>query len=737
MPPRTATVWIDDIAGDGAGVITDVFDLYHDETLDQTETLTLELAADHPKAPLLVADVGVRLDDRSFYVREVSRRRNGTDVIISAECEALWYRLLDTTRVGSVVLSSVTAAAGLATILDGTGWVVGGQTSASSTTFSLEEQDQTVLALVRKWAAITGLSVVWDTSSRAVNLVSSRGASSGASFRFGKNIKSGTKRIQPPLATVVYGYGADGLNFAGLNSGKQYLEDFTWYTDQGLTIDEARALYTRQRVFSDTSYLVDADLMAATAAKLALWSQPSVEYAADVVDISELTGVRERIRAGDTVTVYDPDLDLDQRTTVVRYKRFPLAPWNNEIGLAFASDPQRDGASSARPQSSSDWHQFVSNTADAKQLRNDARYVLGHIPLQFREGGQANYHVDFFATGVGAGTLTMELYDNTTASTVYRALPLAYTDGVTVHGSMSFAAEDLTGTHDYVARYSTVASGGPGAALGVNFAAGEARFYIMALGAVQQTPTVTNSQRFDYVGALQTFTVPDDVFEITIEAHGSQGGSETGVSVGGSGGKVTATFPVVAGQVLNVGAGFPLNGGGGGFNSGSSSSASAGGASSYVSASTFANALIVAAGGGGAGESSGANNDSGGPGGYIVGGNGLAASSNLRGVAQGATQTAGGAGGTGPDGPSAGFPGTFGQGGAGRNIANAFAFAPGGGGGGWYGGGGAYGELSSGFHPGGGGGGSGWVDPTGTDISNTDGENAAAGYVIISWETPA
>ena len=105
--------------------------------------------------------------------------------------------------------------------------------------------------------------------------------------------------------------------------------------------------------------------------------------------------------------------------------------------------------------------------------------------------------------------------------------------------------------------------------------------YVAPIGV---NPCVSGNTVFVYTGAIQTFTVPAGVTSITIEALGAQGGGS-----GGLGAKMTGTFTVTPGQVLQVLVG-GLGGNGGSYGSG-------GGGGTFVVAP--GNVLLIAAGGGG------------------------------------------------------------------------------------------------------------------------------------------
>lgn len=283
---------------------------------------------------------------------------------------------------------------------------------------------------------------------------------------------------------------------------------------------------------------------------------------------------------------------------------------------------------------------------------------------------------------------------------------------------------------------------------------------------------LSGSQTLSYTGSLQTFTVKSCVSSISVDTYGAQGGgTSSGLPAGGKGARMSGTFAVVGGTVLNVVVGgmgttrgcygpptAELGGGGGG--------------GSFVWKVGNTTPLIVAAGGGGSASLSSLGGATfctsrGGQGGQTAGA--LAGSQNSGTQYAGAAGTAGGGGGAG--GSKTSFDNT-GAGGGGWNSAGAsFTYAPTGGiytggssgsggggdfaggtggGAGGYGGGGAAlcsGAGGGGYHGGGGGeasydgstiaincgGGGGGSFNTGASQVNQAGMRAGNGQVIISW----
>lgn len=233
-----------------------------------------------------------------------------------------------------------------------------------------------------------------------------------------------------------------------------------------------------------------------------------------------------------------------------------------------------------------------------------------------------------------------------------------------------------------------------------------------------------------------TFTVPDDLTEVTAAAFGAQGGDQRGAG-GAPGGSATAPLDVTPGATLQINVGGRgadgsggVGGGAGGFNGGGRGGDSqvrpeldapgGGGASDIrIGGTALADRVLVGGGGGGAGTGSADNGLPGGAGGGATGG----AAGGFSG--RGGTQTEGGAGGV--SGTRSGEPGVAGTGGAGSAGGEG---GGGGGGGGLFGGGGGVGVALGG---GGGGGGSGF-GPAGVVFET--GVRSGDGLVTITYELP-
>lgn len=731
-------LYVFDLNGTQTAVLEhDVQDLIHDEMLDTSETLTFNMPIG-PMTDKLVEDGEIFTEGRRFTIRSVRKNRSGPKAKVFIKAEAYWYKLLLHKKVGSFSLSGVTVLAGLNSILEGTLWVANATSGLTPDTgsFSMEEQDKSVLELIRKWASITNTKVVFNTTGLWVALQTERGAVRGETFRYGRNIDEVDKETIPPDITVLYPYGADGLTIAGVNNGVPYLEDFSYYTSRGMTLLEARERFTKMEVIYNESLLVDTELLAWAQTQMDGLGQGDVFYKMRVKDLSEFTGFAEdRYRAGDRVAVYDEEIGIDLIADVVRIQRHPNNPRLNKVELAKLAPVLGNDTSASRPSTSRNWNLFGSKSF-AYTLRNDGVFTTNRIPLLFRDGGEAFFGLGVQAVGVGAGVLHISIING--AEQTWPIADIPYTNGSQINYTSTFFYKDLVGQTDYRVRMWTTASGGPSATNGINIAHEASHFWIHAHGAVQQTPTLPNSVTFlpnggnPDSGFVQSWIVPDNVTEVLVAAHGGPGGSE-GMFANGNGGtgaKIVGRFQVVPGTAYDIYVGkwgdnlpgWP-NGGGGGTGFSTSLGGGGGGSTHMVLAGgAFSSAIIVAAGGGGTGYFGQAP----GNGGWTNGTNGAGAQPG-----GGATQFSGGT-------ASGANVGSFNQGGPGGSTSGGFPEGQGGGGGGWYGGGGGGGAGGAG----GGGGGSSWIDFSigavleEVGVATIDDTGQRGGMLQISWEDP-
>lgn len=257
------------------------------------------------------------------------------------------------------------------------------------------------------------------------------------------------------------------------------------------------------------------------------------------------------------------------------------------------------------------------------------------------------------------------------------------------------------------------------------------------------------TQSFSYTGAAQTWTVPANVYSVTMELWGAQGGAgegNSGTPNGGLGGYIKATVTVTPGEVLQVRVGGQGVAGSstaaGGYNGGGQGGrytcdGGGGGGATDVRRGAYALAdrLVIAGGGGGGGGDSNLTNlgGAGGGGGYTTGVDGTAGTvgghPGLKGTASAGGAAGGGVHACGSGGPAT--AGTLGSGGTADDGINACLDVGGGGGGGGYYGGGGAGRTAGSKADGGGGGSSAVL--VGSYVTSTNSTKTGNGAVTFTY----
>ncbi|CAM9748540.1 unnamed protein product, partial [Ectocarpus fasciculatus] len=249
------------------------------------------------------------------------------------------------------------------------------------------------------------------------------------------------------------------------------------------------------------------------------------------------------------------------------------------------------------------------------------------------------------------------------------------------------------------------------------------KLFVVLVSLRASVSATENITTFAYTGGVQQFTVPVDVYCITIDAYGAQGGVPLTykTALGGKGSYIRTEIGVSPGSVLDIyvgGQGLPTSGGwnGGGRGGSSSGRVSYGGGATDVRplGGDLTGRLIVAGGGGGGARS--CSIGTGGEGGCTAGGMGsgdcYSYGNSVR--SGGGNQTYGGIRGE----YSNSYFGQGGSLGVGGDSASQYG---GGGGGGYYGGGGG------GAGPGGGG--SSYT--TGVQLACLSGNHTGDGLMVI------
>jgi|GEM_PF-3756771 len=268
-----------------------------------------------------------------YVVRKVEETRQSDGYLYTfVECLSAFVELNDRSKIGTIEFVNLATQNGINRILDGTGWTVGYvEPAAEEYLHSMKETDRTSLWLLRQFARITGYEIVFDSLNRVVHFVHETGRQTDEVIRYRKNLKEIRKTMEPPQATVLYPRGRGGLSIESVNGGIDFIEDYSWYTEElGLSLPEAKKRFRKDYVWEDNRFVYAGNLLREGQKQIKRLSRPQIAYETSVMYI----GTNE-LDVGDYAYVIDDELGLRLSIRVVRILDRPGREWENEIEFNY------------------------------------------------------------------------------------------------------------------------------------------------------------------------------------------------------------------------------------------------------------------------------------------------------------------------------------------------------------------------------------------------------------------
>ena len=206
------------------------------------------------------------------------------------------------------------------------------------------------------------------------------GTDSGALFSYRKNLKSIQRVVDTrELVTRLYAYGKDGMTFASINGGKEYVEDYTFSSEVKVSTLDCSS-------FTNPYQMLEYAKM-----RHAEYSKPRVSYVLSAMDLSALTGYEhEAWKLGDIVTVDDKELGLLVKTRVVRRQYNLQEPWKTVIELSTKLRELGD--------SSAQWDKAADALSSAELINRQE--IKDMVPFNHLRNSRAD---DGFAYWVNSG----------------------------------------------------------------------------------------------------------------------------------------------------------------------------------------------------------------------------------------------------------------------------------------------------------------------------------------------
>lgn len=312
-----------DSSGAWEAVLENAYDIIVTGEINGEDTLSFKIPYRDSKRVYIDSEKKIQIVDDIYKVRTVtdSKDTEGNSVT-QVYAEAEFYDLTFSVRKEERTFEAEYPETAMAYALAGTEWSVGTVNVRTKRTWTSTEKN--ALSILRNAADLHGGDLVFDCPNRLVHLLTVNGKDSGALFAYKKNMKSIQRVVDTrSLVTRLYAVGADGLTFADINSGKPYVEDFT-YTNE-----------VRISTLDCSSFTNPYQMKEYTEMRLAQYAKPTISYVLNAMDLSVLTGYEhEAWELGDYVRVEDKELGISVTTRIVRREYNLQEPWNTVLELS-------------------------------------------------------------------------------------------------------------------------------------------------------------------------------------------------------------------------------------------------------------------------------------------------------------------------------------------------------------------------------------------------------------------
>ena len=301
-------------------LITQVKDYYIESDLETADKMIHFLL---PKTDAAYGDLQqeryLQTEDNVFVIKEVNhKQKDFVEIFGKIDIDGLRSKVIQE-------YESVEKAAVLVMneILVGTGWTYQAFDIPAKLR-TIRAEDKNAYEIILQAMNVYGLEVDFDALNKKVKIYQRLGTDRGSYVQSDLNLKKVEYQSDTyDLVTRIYAYGNEGLTFASINGGKEYVENFT-YTNKII-----------ERVWRDDRYTVKENLLADAQAKLAVSAIPRVSYVADVLQLTKLNPIYSILdyQLGDTVKIMDKDLGIIDYQRVMKLVAYPITPEKNKTHL--------------------------------------------------------------------------------------------------------------------------------------------------------------------------------------------------------------------------------------------------------------------------------------------------------------------------------------------------------------------------------------------------------------------
>lgn len=292
------------------------------------ETLEFVFPLDNKKSKYIRNERHVKIGNHTFIIRKITKEKT-TSKYITVYCESLWYELNDGAPNVREWWTGSTQQI-LDRILDGTGWRYGIINRSKQHRF-LAKDGSTKLYMLRYLAKLVECEIDFDTANKKVNFFTKKGTETNIVISYNRNLK-GITRIDDTtqLCSRVYMYGSGGVTIGAINGGLPYIEDYSWFDNEGIP---RRIMST---VITDERFSLLDSMLEYMQNYLATYAKPIVSY-----ELEQYI-VEEQLEIGDTVFVSDTELGKQETHRIIEREINLLYPEQSTYILDYAINELSD-----------------------------------------------------------------------------------------------------------------------------------------------------------------------------------------------------------------------------------------------------------------------------------------------------------------------------------------------------------------------------------------------------------
>lgn len=295
-------------------------------SLGGSKTMQFDISPQSSEYRVIAEEERIEYDGVYYNVKSINERRTTATVNAEIDLDGLKGKIFSTFKYDTI--SFVQA---MSTALDGTGWsVVGAGLVTAKRSFDLT--DVTPLDIVNTCTNKTMYNVSFDVDNirKILNVSVPATLANNVFFSDELNLKELTfKGSSSGFATRLYAYGKDGLSFAKINNGKEYIDNNS-YSDKVIAT-----------VWRDERYTKAESLLADAQEKLKELALPERSYVCEIIDLAKLNKIEYSefyIRLNSVITLIDRRRNKRLEHTVVEIKEYPNEPLNNTVTLSTSPE---------------------------------------------------------------------------------------------------------------------------------------------------------------------------------------------------------------------------------------------------------------------------------------------------------------------------------------------------------------------------------------------------------------